>query len=128
MATLQKGGDQGRAAANALWRQAKSAIVSAIGRCRVGRRAWSALDSGTSRRVAALIGHEAGGQPSPHVARWGCPCYADCDGSGSLTVADFGCFQAMFANGHPYADCNGAGGLTVADFGCFQTKFVSGCR
>ena len=27
----------------------------------------------------------------------------------------------------PYADCNADGTLTVADFGCFQTKFVVGC-
>ncbi len=55
------------------------------------------------------------------------PCYADCTKDGSLTVADFGCFQTRFVAGDPYADCNGAGGLTVADFGCFQTEFVAGC-
>ncbi len=54
-------------------------------------------------------------------------CYADCNADGSLTVADFGCFQTRFVAGDPYADCNGAGGLTVADFGCFQTRFVAGC-
>ncbi len=57
----------------------------------------------------------------------GTACYPDCDGSGLLTVADFGCFQTKFVSGDPYADCNGAGGLTVADFGCFQTAFVAGC-
>ncbi len=55
------------------------------------------------------------------------PCYPDCNLDGSLTVADFGCFQTRFVQQHPYADCNGVGGLTVADFGCFQTKFVQGC-
>ena len=55
------------------------------------------------------------------------PCYADCNGSGTLTVADFGCFQTKFVAGDPYADCNASGNLTVADFGCFQTKFVAGC-
>jgi hypothetical protein len=54
-------------------------------------------------------------------------CYPDCDGSGTLTVADFGCFQTRFVLQDPYADCNGAGGFTVADFGCFQTAFVAGC-
>ncbi len=54
-------------------------------------------------------------------------CYADCNGAGGLTVADFGCFQTKFVAGDPYADCNGDGNLTVADFGCFQTKFVAGC-
>ncbi len=54
-------------------------------------------------------------------------CYPDCNANGSLTVADFGCFQTKFVLADPYADCNGQGGLTVADFGCFQTKFVAGC-
>jgi hypothetical protein len=54
-------------------------------------------------------------------------CYADCNTDGTLTVADFGCFQTRFVRGDPYADCDGAGGLTVQDFGCFQTLFVLGC-
>ena len=54
-------------------------------------------------------------------------CYPDCNGSGTLTVADFGCFQTKFVAQDPYADCNGSGTRTVADFGCFQTKFVAGC-
>ncbi len=54
-------------------------------------------------------------------------CYADCNASGSLTVADFVCFQSKFVAGDPYADCNASGGLTVADFVCFQKAFVAGC-
>ena len=54
-------------------------------------------------------------------------CYADCNGSGQPTVADFGCFQTRFVAMHPYADCNGDWVFTVADFGCFQTRFVKGC-
>lgn len=54
-------------------------------------------------------------------------CYADCNGDGALTVADFGCFQTAFVAGSPLADCNGDGALTVADFGCFQTKYTQGC-
>jgi uncharacterized membrane protein len=54
-------------------------------------------------------------------------CYPDCDGGGTLTVADFGCFQTKFVGGDLYADCNGDQALTVADFGCFQTQFVAGC-
>ncbi len=55
------------------------------------------------------------------------PCYADCDENGSLTIADFTCFQFFFVGQDPYADCNGTGGLTVADFTCFQAAFVAGC-
>ncbi len=54
-------------------------------------------------------------------------CYPDCDSSGALTIADFGCFQSKFATGAPYADCNQNCTLTIADFTCFQGKFVQGC-
>ncbi|MFM9996466.1 MAG: hypothetical protein ACKVU4_11780 [Phycisphaerales bacterium] len=54
-------------------------------------------------------------------------CYADCNLSGTLTVADFGCFQGKYVLGDMYADCNASGTLTVADFGCFQGKYVLGC-
>ncbi len=54
-------------------------------------------------------------------------CYADCNLSGSLTVADFTCYQSKFVAGDPYADCNQSGTLTIADFTCFQSAFVAGC-
>ncbi|MFM9997154.1 MAG: hypothetical protein ACKVU4_15300 [Phycisphaerales bacterium] len=54
-------------------------------------------------------------------------CYPDCNESGNLTVADFGCFQGKYVLGDLYADCNASGALTVADFGCFQGKYVLGC-
>ncbi|MFM9995761.1 MAG: hypothetical protein ACKVU4_08175 [Phycisphaerales bacterium] len=57
----------------------------------------------------------------------GATCYADCNASGNLTVADFGCFQGKYVLGDLYADCNASGSLTVADFGCFQGKYVLGC-
>ncbi len=72
----------------------------------------------------------AGGQSSSNLARLvgcGSSCFADCDASGSLTAADFACFQTRFVAADPYADCNADAALTVADFGCFQTKFVAGC-
>jgi hypothetical protein len=98
-------------------------------------RAWSSLGAGTNHSGFALLIHDdlliAGGlftSPTPYWARWGCPCYADCDNSGDLTVADFGCFQTQFVASHPYTDCNSDGAFTVQDFGCFQSKFVAGCR
>ncbi len=68
-------------------------------------------------------------------------CYANCNKDAGLTIADFACFQAKFANGDPSANCNGdvvlAGppavantwvpNLTIADFACFQTKYIAGC-
>ncbi|MFM9994522.1 MAG: hypothetical protein ACKVU4_01840 [Phycisphaerales bacterium] len=54
-------------------------------------------------------------------------CYPDCNTSGNLTVADFGCFQGKYVLGDLYADCNQSGTLTVADFGCFQGQYVIGC-
>ncbi len=53
--------------------------------------------------------------------------YADCNASGTLTIADFTCFQTKFVGGAAYADCNQSGTLTVADFTCFQGAFVTGC-
>ncbi len=71
----------------------------------------------------------AGGHNSLNFAKWqACPtCYPDCDGSGTLTFADFTCFQTKFAAAAPEADCNASGTLTVADFTCFQAAFVAGC-
>ncbi len=54
-------------------------------------------------------------------------CYPDCNKSGTLTAADFSCFQARFVAGDPYADCNQSGVLTIADFACFQAQFGAGC-
>jgi hypothetical protein len=57
----------------------------------------------------------------------GLGCYPDCNGDGTLNLADFGCFQTQFALSNPYADCNGDSVLNLADFGCFQTRFALGC-
>jgi hypothetical protein len=54
-------------------------------------------------------------------------CEADCDGSSSLTIDDFICFQTLFALGDPAADCDGSTGLNIDDFICFQTLFALGC-
>src|SRR5690606_5864766 len=54
------------------------------------------------------------------------PCLADCDGSGSLDVFDFLCFQDLFATGSPGADCDSSGSLDVFDFLCFQDEFAAG--
>ncbi|MFM9996465.1 MAG: hypothetical protein ACKVU4_11775 [Phycisphaerales bacterium] len=66
-------------------------------------------------------------QDFPFVVEGSAACYPDCNNSGSLTVADFGCFQGKYVLGDMYADCNASGTLTVADFGCFQGKYVLGC-
>ncbi len=55
------------------------------------------------------------------------PCYPDCDGSGSLAIDDFICFQTLFAIGDPSADCDASGSLSIDDFICFQTFFAIGC-
>jgi hypothetical protein len=57
-------------------------------------------------------------------------CYADCDraeGEPVLDIADFICFQTLFATGSLDADCNLDAWLSVDDFICFQTKFAAGC-
>ncbi|MCC6660675.1 MAG: hypothetical protein IT437_07285, partial [Phycisphaerales bacterium] len=45
----------------------------------------------------------------------------------ALTLADFGCFQTMYATKNPYADCDGNGALTLSDFACFAPRFALGC-
>jgi hypothetical protein len=65
------------------------------------------------------------GAPAQTQVRVG--CYPDCNGSATLTIADFGCFQGAFGVGSMYADCNGSATLTIADFGCFQSAFSAGC-
>ncbi|MFM9996109.1 MAG: choice-of-anchor B family protein [Phycisphaerales bacterium] len=82
----------------------------------------SVTDAGNNSMTEA--GVDAVAVVSPTCAA---PCYADCNESGNLTVADFGCFQGKYVLGDMYADCNASGSLTVADFGCFQGKYVLGC-
>ncbi len=75
-----------------------------------------------------VISPETGTTPAIDNLRFeGASCYPDCNQSGNLTIADFGCFQAAFAAGNMYADCNNSGTLTIADFGCFQAAFAAGC-
>lgn len=57
----------------------------------------------------------------------GTGCFADCDGSGDLTILDFVCFRHLFQNGDAAADCDGNGVLNVLDFVCFQLAFQAGC-
>ncbi|MFM9997254.1 MAG: SBBP repeat-containing protein [Phycisphaerales bacterium] len=77
--------------------------------------------------TSGSFGGPNAGSADVYLAKFGVDCYADCNASGSLTVADFGCFQGKYVLGDLYADCNASGTLTVADFGCFQGKYVLGC-
>ena len=67
------------------------------------------------------------------VARWACPCYANCDGSVEppiLNINDFQCFLNRFAAADPWANCDGSTTppiLTAADFQCFLNAYASGC-
>jgi hypothetical protein len=68
-----------------------------------------------------------------NVTRWGCTCYANCDGSACgqpLSANDFSCFLNKFAAGDPYANCDGSTSeptLNANDFACFLNKFAAGC-
>ncbi len=57
----------------------------------------------------------------------GSSCYPDCDGSGTLDIDDFICFQTFYAIGDKYADCDASGLLDIDDFICFQTFYAIGC-
>ncbi len=69
--------------------------------------------------------------PVEHKRDYPCPpkgpCYADCDGNGTLDINDFICFQTFYAINDPYADCDGDGVLNINDFICFQTFYAIGC-
>jgi uncharacterized membrane protein len=78
-------------------------------------------------RVVIGNGYMPGGNSAGWVAFIDGDCYADCNGSWHLTIADFACFQNRFVAGDPYADCNADTQLTVADFLCYQSEFVAGC-
>lgn len=82
------------------------------------------------------------GVPSAGLARYGCACYANCDGSGivpALNVNDFICFMNRFAVGlalppaeqlADFANCDGSTTppvLNVNDYVCFNNRFASGC-
>ena len=103
---------------------------------------WYTIDggggtiTGGTLTLSSTIGqHDAGvltgGTFTLQAGFWPGPepdsCYPDCNNSGTLTIADFGCFQAAFASANMDADCNNSGTLTIADFGCFQAAFAAGC-
>ncbi len=58
-------------------------------------------------------------------------CYADCDGTSTLTIFDYLCFSDRFAAEDAYAcDCDtstGAGVCDIFDFVCFGNRFAAGC-
>ncbi len=103
---------------------------------------WAQLDaSGPSRRYSTAFTFDAdrnnavlfGGLDGSrfHSDTWVLTCaeecYADCDGSGSLDLFDFLCFQNDFAASAPSADCDASGALDFFDFLCFQNAFAAGC-
>ncbi len=122
-------------------------VIGGVPVDRIGRwdgRSWSSLGWGPQIATVAMTEFDDGSGPALWVGgifppfppatvglakyQYVCdPCYPDCDGSGTLSLADFGCFQTRFVAADPEADCNASGTLTIADFGCFQTKFVAGC-
>jgi subtilisin-like proprotein convertase family protein len=116
--TVPAGGGPGIDNVSGDWKpyQALSAFngLSSLGDWKVRAIDHVAADTGAIQHVVLTL---EGGQP----------CYPDCNQSTTLTIADFGCFQAAFGAGNMYADCNGSGTLTIADFGCFQAAFAEGC-
>ncbi len=96
----------------------KSRLDAAIGPDDMARYVWgdSRMDSG-----------DIYGQNVRLDGTLGNPCYPDCDGSGTLNVNDYICFQTRFALGDPYADCDNNGARNVNDYICFQTRFALGC-
>ncbi|MBL9031126.1 MAG: hypothetical protein JNM80_05405 [Phycisphaerae bacterium] len=93
-------------------------LLGVIGQPDAGRSSASALE--------CLGGFLGGGSGAV-------PCYANCDGSTAppvANVADFICFQNLYAANDPRANCDGSTTpptLNVADFICFLNAFAAGC-
>ncbi|MFG0284134.1 MAG: GC-type dockerin domain-anchored protein [Phycisphaerales bacterium JB039] len=133
--------------AGALAGPSAGAVDAWIAHCDAqGRRTWSTQLGTPQRDVALAVALGAGGELFAAGATDGVlgpgyrgsgdawvgrfadvPCPADCDGSGALDVADFLCFQNLFAAADPAADCDGDTELTFFDFLCFQNAFAAGC-
>ena len=95
-----------------------NATLSAVTQLRI-------LNSPTPAFMAIV---EAGDLLIDNITAQGEVCYADCDGSGTLDIFDFLCFQNSFVLGEPYAcDCDPAPVCDIFDFLCFQNAFVGGC-
>ena len=95
-----------------------NATLSAVSHLRI-------LNSPTPAFIAII---EAGDLLIDNITAQGEVCYADCDGSGSLDIFDFLCFQNSFVLGEPYAcDCDPVPVCDIFDFLCFQNAFVGGC-
>ena len=102
------------------------------------RRAVLAPGKGGAGRAAGTrVGGRAGryaGKGDDWLARDAIDsCYADGDGSATLDLFDFLCFQNSFVLGETYAcDCDTTTGTNppvcdIFDFLCFQNAFVGGC-
>ncbi|MCA9277691.1 MAG: hypothetical protein H6815_02780 [Phycisphaeraceae bacterium] len=55
------------------------------------------------------------------------PCFADCDGNGTLNIFDYICFGNAYASGLMWADCDGNGALNIFDYICFGNEYAAGC-
>ncbi len=55
------------------------------------------------------------------------PCFADCNGDGTINTLDFFCFFNLFTAGDPRADCNGDNKVNSVDFVCFLNGYNAGC-
>lgn len=99
---------------------------------------WSFDLGGNPRRQddPGIPDRSAGGSPAVDLGAYefqGTTCYANCDRSTTapvLNVADFICFQSLFAAADPMANCDNsttAPVLNVSDYVCFMNWFAGGC-
>jgi uncharacterized membrane protein len=75
-------------------------VLASMGASIPAERTLTSVD-GMSYDGGVLAGAWRSNQQGGWVAILGAPCYADCNGDGSLTVGDFGCFQTKFVAGCP---------------------------
>jgi outer membrane protein assembly factor BamB len=95
-----------------------------------GQTLLIASATGVVRRVNRQTGAVLGTLSAPTGIRAmvidSCP--SDFNHSGTLTISDFGAFQAAFVNGDPRTDFNLDGMTSIADFSSYQSAFTAGCQ
>jgi hypothetical protein len=92
-----------------------------------------AADGAGNAYVTGSLGGPTVGPDDAFLAKYGRPCYANCDestGTPRLTANDFACFSHRFFTGHTYANCDNSTSfpfLTANDFQCFVSSYAAGC-
>jgi hypothetical protein len=89
----------------------------------------AAYDS--ARHEVVVVGGQGASSDLFYNTTWAlagaCPCRADFDCSGAVSLQDIFDFLSRFFEPSPLADFNGVGGVTVQDVFDFLGAYFAGC-